>query len=66
MTKYQKNLKKAQSISIYFGMRHQNTLNNLDNLALQLKTSRTGTINFLLLHYKWFDRHRPFLTENET
>jgi len=64
MNKNQKNSSASTNISLYFGSKHQATLSTLDDIASRLKTSRTGAIHFLILHYRWFDRHKPFLAEN--
>ena len=43
---------KKETITIYFGERHFDTLNEFDTLKRRLRRSRTGTIDFLLNYYK--------------
>jgi len=34
------------------------TLEKLDHLSEKLRRSRTGTLDFLITHYEWFEKHR--------
>ena len=43
---------------LYFGEQHLDTLNEFDALSRALKRSRTGTLHFLLTHYKWYEKHK--------
>ena len=43
---------KKETITIYFGERHFDTLNEFDTLKRRLRRSSTGTIAFLLNYYK--------------
>jgi len=45
------------TINFYFGEQHLETLDEFDALARSLKRSRTGTLHFLLTHYKWYNKH---------
>ena len=49
---------KKETITIYFGERHFDTLNEFDNLKRRLRRSRTGTIDFLLNYYKQTEKRR--------
>ena len=49
---------KNESITIYFGERHFDTLNEFDTLKRRLRRSRTGTIDFLLNYYKQSEKRR--------
>jgi hypothetical protein len=51
----------SRSINIFFGQKHQDTFNEFESLALSLRRSRTGTIHFLLSHYKWYEKHKKTL-----
>jgi hypothetical protein len=48
----------SKNITIFFGHRHQETLKEFDELSADLRRSRTGTLHFLLSHYKWYEKHR--------
>ena len=41
-----------------FGKRNQTTLQKFDSLSHQLRRSRTGTLDFLITHYEWFQNNR--------
>ena len=43
---------------LYFGEQHLDTLQEFDALSRSLKRSRTGTLHFLLTHYKWYEKHK--------
>ena len=49
---------KKETITIYFGERHFDTLNEFDTLKRRLRRSRTGTIDFLLNYYKQSEKRR--------
>ena len=49
---------KKETITIYFGERHFDTLNEFDTLKRRLRRSRTGTIDFLLNYYKQSEKGR--------
>ena len=49
---------KKETITIYFGERHFETLNEFDTLKRRLRRSRTGTIDFLLNYYKQTEKRR--------
>ena len=49
---------KKETITIYFGERHFDTLNEFDTLKRRLRRSRTGTISFLLNYYKENEKRR--------
>lgn len=46
------------SINLFFGRRNQRTLEKFDSLAHQLRRSRTGTLDYLITHYEWFQVNR--------
>ena len=52
------NSPKKETITIYFGERHFDTLNEFDTLKRRLRRSRTGTIDFLLNYYKQTEKRR--------
>lgn len=45
-------------INLFFGRRNQKTLEKFDSLTHQLRRSRTGTLDFLITHYEWFQGNR--------
>jgi hypothetical protein len=45
-------------INLFFGRRNQITLQKFDSLSHQLRRSRTGTLDFLITHYEWFQTNR--------
>ena len=49
---------KKETITIYFGERHFDTLNEFDTLKRRLRRSRTGTMDFLLNYYKQSEKRR--------
>ena len=49
---------KKETITIYFGERHFDTLNEFDTLKRRLRRSRTGTIDFLINYYKQSEKRR--------
>jgi hypothetical protein len=42
----------------FFGKRNQTTLQKFDSLSTKLRRSRTGTLDFLINHYEWFQNNR--------
>lgn len=48
----------GKTINLFFGQRHQDTLKEFDDLSKDLRRSRTGTLHFLLTHYRWYERHK--------
>ena len=46
-----------ETVNFYFGEQHLDTLEEFDELSRVLKRSRTGTLHFLLTHYKWHHKH---------
>jgi hypothetical protein len=51
----------GKSINIFFGNKHQDTFDEFESLTQSLRRSRTGTIHFLLSHYKWYEKHKKTL-----
>ena len=49
---------KKETITIYFGERHFDTLNDFDTLKTRLRRSRTGTLDFLLNYYEQSEKRR--------
>ena len=47
-----------RNINLFFGKRNQTTLQKFDSLSHQLRRSRTGTLDFLITHYEWFQNNR--------
>ena len=47
-----------KSINIFFGQKHQETFDEFETLAKSLRRSRTGTLHFLLSHYKWYEKYK--------
>jgi hypothetical protein len=45
------------AVNLYFGEQHLETLQEFDDLSRSLKRSRTGTLHFLMTHYKWYNKH---------
>ncbi len=45
-------------INLFFGRRNQKTLEKFDSLTHQLRRSRTGTLDFLITHYEWFQSNQ--------
>jgi hypothetical protein len=48
----------AKTINLFFGTKHQDTLEEFDELSRDLRRSRTGTLHFLLTHYRWYEKHK--------
>ena len=49
---------KKETITIYFGERNIDTLNEFDTLKRRLRRSRTGTLDYLLNYYKQTEKRR--------
>lgn len=47
-----------KNVTVFFGTKHQQTLQEFDELSRDLRRSRTGTLHFLLTHYRWYEKHR--------
>jgi len=47
-----------KAVTFFFGHQHQETLREFDDLSRMLRRSRTGTLHFLLTHYKWYEKHK--------
>ena len=47
-----------RNINLFFGKRNQITLQKFDSLSHQLRRSRTGTLDYLITHYEWFQNNR--------
>ena len=47
-----------RNINLFFGKRNQTTLQKFDSLSDQLRRSRTGTLDYLITHYEWFQNNR--------
>lgn len=48
----------SKSINIFFGNKHQETYDEFEMLTRSLRRSRTGTLHFLLTHYKWYEKYK--------
>lgn len=48
----------GKTINLFFGQKHQDTLKEFDKLSHDIRRSRTGTLHFLLTHYKWYEKHK--------
>jgi hypothetical protein len=48
----------SKSINIFFGNKHQETYDEFETLTRSLRRSRTGTLHFLLSHYKWYEKYK--------
>ena len=49
---------KKETITIYFGERHFDTLNEFDTLKRRLRRSRTGVLKYLLDYHKENEKRR--------
>ena len=49
---------KKETITMYFGERNFETLNEFDTLKRRLRRSRTGTLDFLLNYYHQSEKRR--------
>ena len=45
----------AVNITLFFGKRKQETLRKFNQLSNELRRSRTGTLDFLITHYEWYE-----------
>ena len=50
-------------INLFFGRRNQKTLEKFDSLSTRLRRSRTGTLDYLITHYEWFQSDRSLITK---
>lgn len=50
-----------KSINIFFGQKHQETFDEFETLSRSLRRSRTGTLHFLISHYKWYEKYKQTL-----
>ena len=48
----------SKSINLFFGQKHQETYEEFETLTKSLRRSRTGTLHFLLNHYKWYEKYK--------
>ena len=48
----------CKSINIFFGQKHQDTFEEFEFLSKSLRRSRTGTLHFLLTHYRWYEKYK--------
>jgi hypothetical protein len=48
----------SKSINLFFGQKHQETYEEFETLTRNLRRSRTGTLHFLLTHYKWYEKYK--------
>jgi hypothetical protein len=48
----------SKSINLFFGHKHQETYEEFETLTKSLRRSRTGTLHFLLTHYKWYEKYK--------
>ena len=46
------------NITLFFGKRKQETLRKFNQLSNELRRSRTGTLDFLITHYEWYERYK--------
>ena len=49
---------KQQQITLFFGKRKQETLRKFNQLSNELRRSRTGTLDFLITHYEWYEHYK--------
>ena len=49
---------KKETITIYFGERHFDTLNEFDTLKRRLRRSRTGTLDYLIKYHNLNEKRR--------
>ena len=47
-----------RTISLFFGSKHLETLKEFEALSKDLRRSRTGTLHFLLTHYRWYEKYK--------
>jgi len=48
----------SKSINIFFGQKHLETYQEFEQLSKDIRRSRTGTLHFLLSHYKWYEQYK--------
>jgi len=61
MTTFHSNMKTQsrpiqRNINLFFGKRNQITLEKFDHLSEELRRSRTGTLDYLITHYEFYNR----------
>ena len=49
---------KKETITMYFGERHFDTLREFDHLKKSLRRSRTGTLDYLINYYQQNEKRR--------
>ena len=49
---------KKETITIYFGERHFDTLNEFDTLKRRLRRSRTRTLDYIINYYQQNEKRR--------
>ena len=49
---------KSANVTLFFGTKKQETLRKFDQLSNQLRRSRTGTLDFLITHYEWYEHYK--------
>ena len=56
---YMKTLSRSdpRNINLLFGTRNQTTPQKFDSLSHQLRRSRAGTLDFLIMHYECFQNN---------
>ncbi len=45
-----------RNINLFFGKRNQITLEKFDLLSDELRRSRTGTLDYLITHYEFYNK----------
>jgi hypothetical protein len=45
-----------RNINLFFGKRNQITLEKFDHLSEELRRSRTGTLDYLITHFEFYNR----------
>jgi len=46
------------TINLFFGKRNQSTLQKFDSLSMNLRRSRTATLDFLIGYYEYYDENK--------
>jgi len=46
------------TINLFFGKRNQTTLQKFDSLSTKLRRSRTGTLDFLIGYYEYYNKNK--------
>jgi len=47
-----------KNINLFFGRRNQVTLEKFDLLSEALRRSRTGTLDYLISHYEYYNNNK--------